>query len=74
MQEDVPCSDAVEEALQAPSMEVCMWQIATDKRYGRAIVALDQFLMDHSESLVTTVHSDPLCSNPNPNPKLSPNP
>ena len=51
-----------------------MWQIATDKRYGRAIVALDQFLMDHSESIVSTVHSDPLCSNPNPNPKLSPNP
>ena len=56
----------MEEALQAPSMEVCMWQIATDKKYGRAIVALDQFLMDHSEGV--------LCSNPNPNPELSPNP
>ena len=25
-----------------------MWQIATDKKHGRAIVALDQFLMDAS--------------------------
>ena len=49
LQEDLPCSDAVEEALKAPSMEVCMWQIATDKKHGKAIVALDQFLMDHSE-------------------------
>ena len=50
LQEDLPCSDAVEEVLRAPSMEVCMWQIATDKKHGKAIVALDQFLMDHSEA------------------------
>ena len=50
LQEDLPCSDAVQEAMRAPSMEVCMWQIATDKKHGKAIVALDQFLMDHSEA------------------------
>merc|ERR1719460_1852493 len=27
-----------------------MWQIATDKKHGRAIVALDQFLTDHREA------------------------
>ena len=26
-----------------------MWQIATDKKHGRAIVALDQFLTDHRD-------------------------
>jgi len=48
LQEDLPCSEAVEEALRMPAMEVCMQQIAVDKKYGKAIIALDQFLMDAS--------------------------
>jgi len=44
LQEDMPCSDAVEKALLKPAQEVIMWQIASDKKYAEQVAALDQFI------------------------------
>ena len=48
LQEEAVCSEAVEEALQGPAKENVLWQMATDKKYGQQIVALDSFIMQTS--------------------------
>ena len=34
----------MDEAVQTPAKETLLWQIATDKKYSKQIVALDDFL------------------------------
>jgi len=62
LQADIPCSEAVEEALQIPAKESVMWQVATDKKYRRQIVALNQFVSQTStadiEQHVDKISSD----------------
>ena len=48
LQKEAACTEAVEEALQAPAKENVLWQVATDKKYHKQIVALDSFILSTS--------------------------
>lgn len=54
LQEDTPFGEDVQKALDLPSREAVLWQIATDKKYRKQIAALDQFISQTSSQDIQT--------------------
>ncbi|KAL1499364.1 hypothetical protein AB1Y20_011571 [Prymnesium parvum] len=44
LQREVACGEAVVQAVQTPAREAVLWQVATDKKYAKQIMALDRFI------------------------------
>ena len=55
LQQVVKVSDKVDAAVMEAGKEAVLWQIATDKKYGKQIIALDDFLSQTTPEDVTAV-------------------